>query len=193
MTTAKAAPRRIRKSSEDKRFDVILYTVAALILLVTLYPMYFIVIASVSDPTLVSTGNVILLPKGLNVRGYEELLKYEQVWTGYRNTILYTLGGTLASLIVNIPTAYALSRRDLVGRKAAAIFYLIPMFFTGGLIPTYMAVKDMNLVDNPWVMIVPFSVVTYYIIVARTFFASSLPDDLWEAAQIDAMRLPELV
>ncbi|MBQ5755693.1 MAG: carbohydrate ABC transporter permease, partial [Erysipelotrichaceae bacterium] len=102
-----------------------------------------------------------------------------------RNTIAYTVLGTLMILAVNLPAAYALSRKDLVGRRLINLFFIIPMFFGGGLIPTYMIVKNFGLVDNFWVMIIPFSVITYYIIVARTFFTNSLPDGIWEAAQID--------
>ena len=98
---------------------------------------------------------------------------------------MYVIFGTIFTLVVNIPAAYALSRRKLYGRKALTIFYLIPMFFTGGLIPTYLAVQQFHLLDTFWVMVLPFSVVTYYIIVGRTFFANSIPEELWEAAQLD--------
>lgn len=176
---------KMKKSKEDRIFDFIIYGIAVLLILVTLYPMYFILIASVSDPGLVSSGEVMFLPKGLNIKAYQQLGNYPQIWTGYKNTILYVILGTVITLVVNIPASYALSRKKLYGRKFFTIFYLIPMFFTGGLIPTYLAVQQFNLLDTFWVMVLPFSVVTYYIIVGRTFFASSIPDDLWEAAQLD--------
>lgn len=176
---------KIKKSREDKIFDFIIYTVAALLILITLYPMYFIVIASISNPTDVSSGNIVLWPKGINMRGYEQLLNYKQLWVGYKNTIIYALLGTCMNLIVNISASYALSRKDLVGKKLITFYYLVPMFFGGGLIPTYLIVKNFNLLDTRWVMILPFSVITYYIIVGRTFFSNNIPDDLWEAAQID--------
>ena len=172
---------KVRKSANDKVFDFFLYLLAAIIIIIVLYPMYFIVIASISNPADVSAGNIVLLPKGINFKGYMKLGEYTQLWVGYKNTILYTLLGTVLSLVVNIPAAYALSRKELCGKKLFTIYYLIPMFFTGGLIPTYLVVKDFNLLDNFWVMVVPFSVITYYIIVARTFFNNSIPDDLWEA------------
>lgn len=161
---------KVRKSANDKVFDFFLYLLAAIIIIIVLYPMYFIVIASISNPADVSAGNIVLLPKGINFKGYMKLGEYTQLWVGYKNTILYTLLGTVLSLVVNIPAAYALSRKELCGKKLFTIYYLIPMFFTGGLIPTYLVVKDFNLLDNFWVMVVPFSVITYYIIVARTFF-----------------------
>lgn len=179
------ARNRIRRSKEDKIFDFIIYTLAALLIVITLYPMYFIVIASISNPTDVSSGNIILWPKGINMRGYEQLLNYKQLWVGYKNTIIYAFLGTCMNLIVNISASYALSRKDLVGKKLITFYYLVPMFFGGGLIPTYLIVKNFNLLDTRWVMILPFSVITYYIIVGRTFFANNIPDDLWEAAQID--------
>lgn len=182
----KNAPRRkIRRSRGDRIFEIVLYTLTGLMILVTLYPMYFIVIASISNPTDVSAGNITFYPIGVTLKGYAKLFDYKQLWTGYGNTIVYAALGTLFSLVVNIPAAYALSRRDLVGRRFFTIFFLVPMFFTGGLIPTYMTVQDFGLLDTLWVMVLPFSVVTYYIIVARTFFSNSLPGDLWEAAQID--------
>lgn len=177
--------KKIKKSKEDKIFDFFMYLIAIVILLITLYPMYFIVIASISDPTAVSNGELFLIPTGINLKAYKELAGYAKLWIGYRNTILYTIAGTLVVLVVNIPTAYALSRKKLYGKRVFTFFYLIPMFFTGGLIPTYMAVKDIGLLDTFWVMVVPFSVVTYYIIVGRTFFSTSIPEDIWEAAQID--------
>lgn len=176
---------RIRKSKEDKIFDFIIYLTAVLLVIITLYPMYFIVIASISNPTDVSSGNIVLWPKRINMRGYEQLLNYKQLWVGYKNTIIYALLGTGMNLIVNISASYALSRKDLIGKKLITFYYLVPMFFGGGLIPTYLIVKNFGLLDTRWVMILPFSVITYYIIVGRTFFSNNIPDDLWEAAQID--------
>ncbi len=187
MSQAKALKKgtKLKKSKEDKVFDFIIYGIAILLILITLYPMYFIVIASVSDPNLVSSGEIMFVPRGLNFKAYEQLKNYPQIWIGYRNTILYVIVGTIITLVVNIPASYALSRKRLYGRKLFTAFYLIPMFLTGGLIPTYLAVQQFNLLDTFWVMVLPFSVVTYYIIVGRTFFANSIPDDLWEAAQLD--------
>ncbi|MCD7833754.1 MAG: carbohydrate ABC transporter permease [Lachnospiraceae bacterium] len=181
VTSAK----KIKKSRDDKIFDFIMYTIAILLIIITLYPMYFIVIASISDPTAVSNGELLFLPTGINLKAYKELLGYAKLWIGYRNTILYAILGTVIVLVVNIPASYALSRKGLYGKRLFTFFYLIPMFFTGGLIPTYLAVKNFNLLDTIWVMVLPFSVVPYYIIVGRTFFNNSIPEELWEAAQLD--------
>lgn len=185
MSKEMTVKRKIQKSREDKIFDFFLYTIATILIIITLYPMYFIVIASISNPTSVSNGELFFLPKGINFKAYKELAGYAKLWIGYRNTIIYVVLGTIVTLVVNIPTSYALSRKGLYGKKLFTFFYLLPMFFTGGLIPTYLAVKDFHLLDTVWVMVVPFSVVTYYIIVGRTFFNNSIPDDLWEAAQLD--------
>lgn len=180
-----AVSNKVKRSREDVIFDTVLYVIAGILILITLYPMYFIIIASFSDPALVSQGKIMFIPKGINFKAYKQLAGYAKLWVGYKNTILYVIGGTIMTLVVNIPASYALSRKKMYGRNVMTFFYLIPMFFTGGLIPTYMAVKDFGLLDTHWVMIVPFSVVTYYIIVGRTFFQNSIPDDLWEAAQLD--------
>lgn len=177
--------KKIKKSREDWIFDIILYVFAAVMIIVVLYPMYFIIIASFSNPSMVSNGEIMFLPQGITFKAYQQLAGYAQLWVGYKNTILYVAAGTVITLAVNIPAAYALSRKDLFGKKLFTTFYLIPMFFTGGLIPTYLVVKDLNLLDNFWVMVLPFSVITYYIIVGRTFFSNSIPEDLWEAAQMD--------
>ncbi len=176
---------KIKKAKADIIFDLVLYGLAIGITLIVLYPMYFIIIASFSNPAMVSNGEILFIPRGVNFKAYIKLAAYPQLWSGYKNTIFYVIVGTAITLFVNIPAAYALSRKDLYGKKFFTAFYLIPMFFTGGLIPTYMVVKGFNLLDNFWVMVLPFSVITYYIIVARTFFANSIPEELWEAGQLD--------
>lgn len=186
--TAQALPlrKRVGKTRGDRIFDAILYTLAVLMVIIALYPMYFIIIASISDPNLVAQGEILFLPQRMTLEGYRYLLSMGNLWTGYGNTILYTVVGTLIMLAVNLPVAYALSRKDLVGRKFFTLFFVFPMFFTGGLIPTFIIVNNwFHLLDTFLVMVLPFSVITYYIIVARTFFQNNLPAELWEAAQID--------
>ena len=176
---------KVQRTRGDKIFNFFLYLVTGILTLIALYPMYFIIIASFSSPAAVANGNVVLFPVNPTFSGYAKLMGYTSIWVGYRNTIAYTILGTLVILAVNLPAAYALSRKDLVGRRLINLIFIVLMFFSGGLIPTYMIVKDFGLVDNFWVMIIPFSVITYYVIVARTFFSNSLPDGIWEAAQID--------
>ena len=172
-------------SKADVVFNIILYGICGLILLLIAYPLYFIIIASFSNPSEVSNGNVWFWPSQFTLDGYKELLRHGNIWMGYWNTILYTVVGTAIGLIVNISAAYSLSRRDLVGRKLITFYFIFTMFFNGGLIPTYFTIRDFHLYDTFWVMVLPFSVMVYNMIVARTFFDSSLPKDLLDAAQID--------
>ncbi|MGT2753880.1 carbohydrate ABC transporter permease [Streptococcus ovis] len=174
-----------QKQFSEHMFDFFVYGVAILLILVILYPLWFVIIASFSNPADVANGNVWLLPKEWKLEGYQKLFEQPLFWRGYFNTILYTLIGTAVALFVNIPAGYALSRKDLFGRKWVSIFIIVPMFISGGLIPTYLVVKQVGLVNTFWVMVVPFAVSSYNIIVARTFFNNSIPDGLWEAAQID--------
>jgi len=176
---------KVNNRSSDRVMEIFLYIFAVFLLLILIYPLYFIIIASFSDPSAVGNGQVWLIPKGFTFDGYKELLKHENIWIGYRNTILYTVAGTAIGLVVNISAAYALSRRDLVGRKFISLFFIFTMFFSGGLIPTFLTIRDFHMYNTFLVMVLPFSVVVYDIIVARTFFQSSIPSDLWEAAQID--------
>lgn len=177
--------KKIARSMPDKVFQAVLYMMAVLILIIILYPLYFVIIASFSDPSAVSGGQVWLLPKGLTLDGYKELFRHKEIWTGYANTILYTLAGTFVGLVVNLFAAYALSRRDLVGRKFFNLMFIFTMFFNGGLIPTFLTIKDFHLYNTFAVMVLPFSVSVYNIIVARTFFQTNIPEDLNDAAKID--------
>ena len=179
------AGHRVRRQGRDVVFDAILYCICTVLLLIILYPLWFIVIASFSDPSAVAGGHVWVWPVGFTLDGYDELLKQPKVWLGYRNTIAYTVAGTLIGLAVNIPAAYALSRKDLWGRKGLMGLYVFTMFFSGGLIPIFLTVQQAGLYNTFWVLVLPFSVSAYNIIVARTFFETSLPPDLWDAAQID--------
>lgn len=177
--------RKAKRSGADKTFEIALYIISAFILVMVLYPIWFVIIASFSDPSAVAGGHVWLVPTGFTLDGYAEILKHNEVWIGYRNTILYTLAGTLVGLIVNISAAFALSRKDLAGRKLFMMMFVFTMFFNGGLIPTFLTIKDFHLYNSWAVMVLPFSVSVYNIIVARTFFETSIPEDMYDAARID--------
>ncbi|CAM3084302.1 carbohydrate ABC transporter permease [Paenibacillus lupini] len=176
-------PKKLGNS--DKIMETMLYIWAILVLIIVLYPLYFIIIASFSDPSAVGSGQVWVIPKGFTLDGYKELLNHSNIWVGYRNTIIYTVVGTLIGLVVNISAGYALSRKDLVGRKFLSLFFIFTMFFNGGLVPTFLTIRDFHMYDTFWVMVLPFSVAVFDIIVARTFFRTGIPTELWEAAQID--------
>lgn len=176
---------KVKRQKGDMFFDIVAIIIGAILVLAVAYPMYFIIIASFSNPSEVSNGNVWLLPKGITFEGYKKIFVEERIWIGYRNTILYTVVGTFLSLLFTIPAAYALSRKDLRGRNWLMMFFIFTMFFNGGLIPTYLTVNSFKLTDTFWVIVVPFAVSVYNLIIARTFFASSIPTELLEAAQLD--------
>ncbi|GIP18513.1 sugar ABC transporter permease [Paenibacillus montaniterrae] len=173
------------KSPTELGFSIALGLFCIAIFLLIAYPLYFIIIASISDSVLVSTGKVLLFPKGVSFFGYTEIFKDERIWTGYRNTIFYTIAGTLVNLLVTLPAAYVLSRKDFKAGKFIMFAFIFTMFFNGGLIPTYLLMKDLHLINTVWVFIIPFCVNVFYLIIARTFFESSLPKELYEAAAMD--------
>ena len=177
--------KRKKEMTKDRMVNIIFHIIAIIMILLIIYPLWFAIIASFSNPADVANGDVWFWPKHWEFSGYNELFKQKMFWKSYGNTIIYTLVGTFIALAVNIPAGYAMSRKDLFGKKWINVFYLIPMFISGGLIPTYIVVKNFGLLNSFWVMVLPFSVSTYNIIVARTFFKSTIPETLWEAAQID--------
>lgn len=175
----------IKRRMSDRVFDSISVIIGVVLLIIVLYPMYFVTIASFSDPSAVASGKVMFLPKGITFDGYKKILEESRIWLGYRNTILYTVVGTAISLIFTMPAAYALSRKDLKGRGIIMKFFVFTMFFSGGMIPTYLTVNQFHLTNTFWVIVLPFSVSVYNLIISRTFFSSTIPQELLESAQID--------
>lgn len=182
---------KMRKKKEDNRlgsdriFLIICYAFLGAILLITLYPLYFVVIASVSDPAKVSTGMVTFLPIGINLDGYQAVLKDSRIVRSFLNSVVYTASGTIVNLALTVPAAYALSRNDLKGRKFLLLYFMIPMFLSGGMIPTYFVVRGCHLLDTMWSLILPVGVSVYNLIIARSFFQSTLSKELLDAARID--------
>jgi putative aldouronate transport system permease protein len=176
----------IEKSSIDEKYlHLCIYMILSVVLVIVMYPLYFILIASISDANRVNLGEVILAVKGLNWDGYKLILKNNDIWTGYRNTIFYTVVGTCLNLALTLPAAYALSRKDLAGRNLFSLILAFTMFFSGGLIPLYFVVKSLGLLNTAWALILPNAVSVWNVIIARTFFQSTIPDELSEAAAID--------
>ena len=176
---------RIGKTRADHVFDFMNYVILTICFLLVAYPLYFIVIASISDPVDVNAGRVIFYPMKVTMDGYNRILEYKSFFTGYRNTLIYTGVGTLVNMVLTVPAAYALSRKDLVGRNAFMMMIAFTMIFSAGLIPTYLHIRDLGLIDTMWALILPGAVSTWNLIVARTFFQQTIPDDLLEAAQLD--------
>lgn len=176
---------KIKSSKNDKAFTAIIVIMCLLVFITVAYPLYFVLIASVSNPLLASQGEVVLYPKGINLFGFEKVMEDSRIWIGFRNSIIYTILGTAFNLIVTIPAAFALSRKTLRGRKVVMMFFIFTMFFSGGLIPTYLLIQKLSLDNTIWVFIVPFAVNVYNLIIARTFFESTIPQELYEAAALD--------
>ncbi|MFC4969630.1 carbohydrate ABC transporter permease [Paenibacillus sp. GCM10023248] len=176
---------RKKRKSDEKIFDAVVNILAVLIVVAVLYPLIFIVSASFSDPALVLSGEVVLLPKQITLDAYRNVFENEQIWNGYGNTIIYTLVGTLINLLMTTLAAYPLSRPDLPGRGIIMFFVTLTMFFSGGLIPSYLLVKNLGMVDTMWALVIPGAIATYNLIVMRTYFQTSIPWEIQEAAHID--------
>ncbi len=184
MTKTKR-PRLSRSDLSDKIFYLFIYVFLGFLALVILYPLYFIIIASISDPDAVLGGDVILFPVGITLSGFEAILHRSDVWLGYLNTIIYTALTVVLSLVVTVPAGWALSRKQLLGKKFFMIYFIIPMFFGGGLIPFYNVMSQLNFINTPWAVILPAILSVWNLFMTRTFFESSIPDGLVEAARID--------
>ncbi|GJM78829.1 hypothetical protein HMSSN139_13250 [Paenibacillus sp. HMSSN-139] len=174
-----------RKSRGDAWFDVMNVILLTVVMLLVLFPLYFVLIASFSDPNLIYSGEVWLYPKGLTLDGYERIFNDSSIWLGYANSILYAGLGTLIGVAVTVFAAYPLARKDLVGRSAIMWFLMVTMFFSGGLIPTYLLIKDLHMLNTVWALVIPGAGGIFNVIIVRTFFQSSIPDEMWEAASID--------
>ncbi|MDE6590108.1 MAG: carbohydrate ABC transporter permease, partial [Oscillospiraceae bacterium] len=173
------------KGMSDKASDIILVAILAVVLIIVAYPLYYVVIASFSDPYDVYAGKTFLLPSGFNLDGYKGVFADPKIVTGFLNSVKYTVIGTCFSVIMLYITAYPLAQKDLPGRKALSIFFLFTMYFGGGLVPTYLVVRDTGLMGSMWSLFLPGGVGVGNMIVVRNYFQNSIPHDLVEAAEID--------
>ena len=169
----------------DRTSDVILVILCCLILLIIAYPLYYVVIASVSDPYDVYAGKTFLLPSKFTLEGYTSVFARSDLLRGFLNSVKYTVIGTIYSVVMVYIVAFPLSRKDLPGRKWISIFFIITMYFGGGLIPTYIVVRDTGLLNNMWALFLPGGVAMGNVIIVRNFFENNIPRDMIEAAQID--------
>ena len=176
---------KVSATKGDKLFNTINILLVSLIALIILYPLIFVVNASFSDPTRIYEVPLLLYPRGLNVEGYKEVLKSSDIWTDFRNAVIYTGLGTVINLIVTTIAAYPLSRSGLRGKRFFTLFFTITMFFSGGLIPTYLVNQQLGIVNTLWVMILPGALGVYNMILMRTYFSQNIPNDLIESAYID--------
>lgn len=175
----------LKQTKQDVVFDVFNYGILTIFLLLVLYPLYFIVIASFSDPHAIYTGDVWLFPRDASLEGYQRIFEDSGIWRGYWNSFRYAVVGTAVNLLLTLPAAFGLSRKGLVGRNPIMFVITFTMFFHGGLIPTYLVVKNLGLLNSIWAMIIPQAVGVWNLIVARTFFQSTIPEELHDSAVID--------
>ena len=169
----------------DKASDIILVVITAIVVLIVAYPLYYVLVASVSNPYDVYAGKTFLFPSEFTLRGYSAVFADPNIFSGYMNSIKYTVVGTIFSVAMLYITAYPLAQKDLPGRKWISLFFIITMYFGGGLIPTYLVVRDTGLIDNMWALFLPGGVAVGNMIIVRNYFQNSIPHELIEASEID--------
>ena len=177
-------PSRQKEIWQDRVFNAVIAILVALILLITLYPLYLVLICSVSDATLVTTGQVTLYPRGLTMMGYNAVFQNKEIWRSYINSILYTVTGTVLSLLVTMGAAFTLSRK-FPGKRLISFLFAFTMFFNGGMIPTFLTMRDIGLYNNPWICVLMGCVSVWNVMLARTYITSTIPEALYEAANLD--------
>ena len=175
----------VKTSYADKIFDIINVIVMIILLVIFVWPLWFIVIASVSNPNEVWNGNVLLWPKGFTMAAYEAVIEYKSIWIGYRNTIFYTVVGTMINLVMTVCAAYPLSRKDFMPRNFFMFMFMLTMYFGGGLIPTYLIVNKLGMINTVWAMMIPGACSIYNVIITRTYFINIIPGSLKDAAELD--------
>ncbi|MGN7940331.1 carbohydrate ABC transporter permease [Virgibacillus sp. 6R] len=176
---------KIKESFTDRLFLAGVYIFLTIVLVIVLYPLIYIISASISSPGAVSSGKVWLWPVDISFKGYEIIFSNSQIVTGYVNSLLYTTLGTLISVTLTVLIAYPLSRKSFFGRNALMFFIVFTMLFYGGLIPTYLVVKSLGMIDTRWALLIPNAIAVWQVIIARTFFQTSIPDELVEASEMD--------
>lgn len=174
-----------KKITQDKVVYFINYVLLALLLVIVLYPIIYIISCSFSSGSALMAGRVRLLPVEFTFDSYKAVFKYQSIWSGYKNSVIYTIVGTLISIVFTLFAAYPLSRDDFRGQKLFTGLFLFTMMFSGGLIPTYLLVRNLKLIDTMWAIVLPGAVSAYNMIVARTFFKQTIPKELMEAAEMD--------
>jgi len=169
----------------DKVFYIINALFWVIVMFIVLYPLYLVCISSISDPDAVAAGDVLWKPVDVSFMGYKAILKDKSLWTGYANSIIYTITSVVISIFVTLCTAYVLTRKNLAGRKLINLFFVIPMFFSGGLIPTFLVLKDLGFYDTRLILILTGCLTTWNLMVTRTYIQTNIPEDMYEAAALD--------
>ena len=185
MTVVNNKYRIKERDISDRIFHISVLVLSILCFIVILYPLWFVVIASISNSDMVNRGEVVFWPKDIRFYGFQQIFQDARILTGYRNTLLYVVGGTLLNMIVTMPAAYALSRPDFKARNKVMLYFVFTMYFSGGLVPTYMQINNLGLINTPWILLVMVLINTYNLIIARTFIQNTIPNDLYESASLD--------
>lgn len=185
VTVNKKKTKLISNSRSDRIFDITNIMIMIVLLFIFIWPLWFVVIASFSDPYEVWKGNVLIFFKGFTLMGYKEMFKYDPIWIGYRNTIFYTVLGTIINMIMTVLCAYPLSRKEWMPRKVLMKFCLITMYINGGLIPTYLVIKNLHMTNTIWAMMIPNAISFYNVLIVRNYFMNSIPNELKEASELD--------
>lgn len=180
-----SAHQSIRASRGDRIFNITAYITVTLLTLIVLLPMVNVVASSFSSASAINAGRVTLWPVEATLQNYKTILKYESVWLGYRNTIFYTVAGTAINILMTLICAYPLSQRNFSGRKVFSMLFFITMIFNGGMIPNYMLMRDLKLLNSVWAVLLPGTISVYNMIVTRTFIQTTIPEEMAEAARID--------
>ncbi len=175
----------IKETKSDQLFTFVNYTILSLFLITILYPLIYVVSASISSSEAVISGKVWLWPVNPTWEGYNAVFKHKLIWSGFTNSIYYTVAGTLINVVMTILAAYPLSRKDFYGKNVFMFLFVFTMMFSGGLIPTYMLVKDLGLLNTTWSMLLPGALGVWNMIITRTYFQTTIPDELLEASQLD--------
>ncbi|MEC0176989.1 carbohydrate ABC transporter permease [Paenibacillus favisporus] len=178
-------PSIMKEVRADQWFTLLNYAVLSIILIVVLYPLVFVVSASFSSSTAVLSGRVWLWPVEPTLEGYRAVFKNAMVVKGFLNTMFYTVAGTGINLVLSVMAAYPLSRKDFRGRNGFMLLFVFTMMFSGGLIPSYLLVKDLGMIDTVWAMLLPTALSVWNVIIMRTYFQTTIPDELLEASQLD--------
>lgn len=174
-----------KTTAGDRIFYTLIFIFLTLFFLIVLYPCIFVISASFSSGTAVQSGRVVLLPVDLSLEGYRTVFNTTTVWLGFRNSLFYTVAGTMINIAMTMTTAYCLSRSDVPGRNIFMLMFTFTMFFNGGMIPSYMLIRNLGMLNTPWALLIPGSIGVYNMIIAKTFIQNSIPGEMLDAAKID--------
>ncbi|MCL2058411.1 MAG: carbohydrate ABC transporter permease [Oscillospiraceae bacterium] len=183
MSSISIGKKSIRVRAGDRVFDIVNGVIMLMVTLAIVYPLYFILISSMSDPMAVQTGQTMFMPKGINFAGYRAVFEDRRIWISYRNTIFYTVTGVVINLAVTLTCAYALTRKSTPGRNIFVFLIVLTMLFDGGMIPRYLIVRGLGLYNTIWAMLLPRAASVFCILIARTFIQETIPEELYECAQ----------